>query len=110
MAVKKRGLGKGLDALLGTSSPASKGKARQAEELKHLPVDLIQPGRFQPRTGMDPDKLQELADSIKVQGVIQPIVVRPIGGGRFEIEGDPNARPRRCRYIWAMGDGRRAAA
>jgi ParB family chromosome partitioning protein len=85
MAVKKRGLGKGLDALLGTSSPASKGKANQAEELKHLPVDLIQPGRFQPRTGMDPDKLQELADSIKVQGVIQPIVVRPIGGGRFEI-------------------------
>ena len=85
MAVKKRGLGKGLDALLGTSSSAGTDKQVRAEELKHLPVDLIQPGRFQPRTGMDPDKLQELADSIKVQGVVQPIVVRPIGAGRYEI-------------------------
>jgi ParB family chromosome partitioning protein len=85
MAVKKRGLGKGLDALLGTSSTKPTGKKESGDELKHLPVDLIQPGRYQPRTGMDPDKLQELADSIKAQGVVQPIVVRPIGGGRYEI-------------------------
>ena len=85
MAVKKRGLGKGLDALLGTSSAAATGQQEHLEELKHLPVDLIQPGRFQPRTGMDSDKLQELCESIKAQGVVQPIVVRPIGGGRYEI-------------------------
>jgi len=83
MAVKKRGLGKGLDALLGSSTAVARTPA--SEELRQLPVDLIQAGRYQPRTGMDPDKLQELADSIKAQGVVQPIVVRPIGGGRFEI-------------------------
>ena len=86
-AAKKRGLGKGLDALLGSSTA----KADSADgvafegELKHLAVDLIQPGRFQPRTGMDAEKLEELAASIRAQGVVQPIVVRPIGGGRYEI-------------------------
>ena len=85
MAVKKRGLGKGLDALLGTSTAGPKGQAGSGEELKYLPVDLVQPGRFQPRSSMDPDKLQELADSIKAQGVVQPIVVRPVGAGRYEI-------------------------
>ena len=85
MAVRKRGLGKGLDALLGTSNAKPDSKGLAVEELKHLPVDLIQAGRFQPRTGMDPEKLQELADSITAQGVVQPIVVRPIGGGRYEI-------------------------
>lgn len=85
MAAKRRGLGKGLDALLGTSNALDNNQKEHAQELKHLPVDLIEPGRFQPRTGMDPDKLQELAESIKAQGVVQPIVVRPIGGGRYEI-------------------------
>ena len=85
MAVKKRGLGKGLDALLGSASASagSKARAESSEELKHLPVDLLQPGRFQPRTGMDSDKLLELAESFKALGVEQPIVVRPIGGGRY---------------------------
>lgn len=85
-AAKKRGLGKGLDALLGSAAKPSDDSGPSHEgELKHLPVDLIQPGRYQPRTGMDPDKLKELADSIRAQGVVQPIVVRPIGAGKFEI-------------------------
>jgi hypothetical protein len=50
-----------------------------------VPVGRIQPGRYQPRTGMDPDRLQELADSIRAQGLIQPIIVRPIGRDRYEI-------------------------
>eukprot|EP00659_Diplonema_papillatum_P019809 gene19810-30503_t len=54
-------------------------------ELQHLPLDLIQRGKYQPRRDMDPQALEELANSIKAQGVMQPIVVRPIGAGRFEI-------------------------
>ena len=54
-------------------------------ELQHLPLDLIQRGKYQPRRDMDPQALEELAQSIKAQGVMQPIVVRPIGSGRFEI-------------------------
>jgi ParB family chromosome partitioning protein len=86
-AAKKRGLGKGLDALLGGSARTADGSAASLKdgEMKYLPVDLIQPGRYQPRTGMDPEKLKELADSIRAQGVVQPIVVRPIGGGKYEI-------------------------
>ncbi|UVE17812.1 ParB/RepB/Spo0J family partition protein [Pseudomonas sp. LS44] len=88
MAVKKRGLGRGLDALLGGSSVvAMQEEAAQADtrELQHLPLDLVQRGKYQPRRDMDPTALEELAQSIRVQGVMQPIVVRPIGGGRFEI-------------------------
>ncbi|MBD9483293.1 ParB/RepB/Spo0J family partition protein [Pseudomonas sp. PDM14] len=88
MAIKKRGLGRGLDALLGgTSAAALENEAVQADtrELQHLPLDLIQRGKYQPRRDMDPSALEELANSIKAQGVMQPIVVRPIGGGRFEI-------------------------
>ncbi|MES2819327.1 MAG: ParB/RepB/Spo0J family partition protein [Pseudomonadota bacterium] len=88
MAVKKRGLGRGLDALLGgTSVNALQEEALQAEtrELQHVPLDLIQRGKYQPRRDMDATALEELAQSIKVQGVMQPIVIRPIGGGRFEI-------------------------
>ncbi|AYC34976.1 ParB/RepB/Spo0J family partition protein [Pseudomonas cavernae] len=88
MASKKRGLGRGLDALLGGSSVvAMQEEAVQADnrELQHLPLDLIQRGKYQPRRDMDPTALEELAQSIKVQGVMQPIVVRPIGAGRFEI-------------------------
>jgi ParB family transcriptional regulator, chromosome partitioning protein len=88
MAAKKRGLGRGLDALLGgTSVNALQEEATQADtqELQHLPLDLIQRGKYQPRRDMDPTALEELAQSIKAQGVMQPIVVRPIDGGRYEI-------------------------
>jgi len=88
MAAKKRGLGRGLDALLGgTSVAALQEEAAEADsrELQHLPLDLIQRGKYQPRRDMDPTALEELAQSIRAQGVLQPIVVRPIGAGRFEI-------------------------
>jgi ParB family transcriptional regulator, chromosome partitioning protein len=88
---KKRGLGRGLEALLGPKGAAGVAplEAQPGESLLRLPVTRLQPGRFQPRTGMDPAKLDELAESIKAQGVIQPIVVRGIGsdggGMRYEI-------------------------
>ena len=88
MAIKKRGLGRGLDALLGGSTAATLEEEAvkvDSRELQHLPLDLIQRGKYQPRRDMDPQALEELANSIKVQGVMQPIVVRPIGAGRFEI-------------------------
>ncbi|MCQ4230351.1 ParB/RepB/Spo0J family partition protein [Pseudomonas stutzeri] len=88
MATKKRGLGRGLDALLGGASvSAMQEEAAKVDtrELQHLPLDLIQRGKYQPRRDMDPQALEELAQSIKNHGVMQPIVVRPISGGRFEI-------------------------
>ncbi len=88
MAIKKRGLGRGLDALLGGSSSAAlQAEAAQSEvrELQYLPLDLIQRGKYQPRRDMDSEALEELAQSIRAQGVMQPIVVRPISSGRFEI-------------------------
>ncbi len=88
MATKKRGLGRGLDALLGGSTAATLEEEAvkvDSRELQHLPLELIQRGKYQPRRDMDPAALEELASSIKAQGVMQPIVVRPIGGGRFEI-------------------------
>ena len=85
MAVKKRGLGRGLDALLGQANTNEKTEGSQDQQLRDLPVDLIQRGKYQPRRDMDPQALEELADSIKVQGVMQPIVVRPIAGDRYEI-------------------------
>lgn len=88
MAVKKRGLGRGLDALLGGNAVA--GVQEQAanapqSELQQLPVEIIERGKYQPRRDMHPQSLEELAQSIKAQGVMQPIVVRPIGNGRYEI-------------------------
>ena len=87
MATKKRGLGRGLDALLGAGAEEAVAQAGTEPEsaLKDLPVDLIQRGKYQPRKDMHPDTLEELADSIRSQGVVQPIVVRPVGEGRFEI-------------------------
>ena len=88
MAIKKRGLGRGLEALLGNNSSATlEAEAAQSEprELQYLPLDLVQRGKYQPRRDMDSEALEELAQSIKAQGVMQPIVVRPIGSGRFEI-------------------------
>ena len=75
MAVKKRGLGRGLDALL--SGPTVSSLEEQAvkvdqSELQHLPLDLIQRGKYQPRRDMDPQALEELASSIRTQGVITP--------------------------------------
>lgn len=80
MSLNKRGLGRGLDALLGDVS---------VKEEKHpsqtLPIEYMQRGKYQPRKDMNPEKLQELADSIKAQGVIQPIVVRQISFEKYEI-------------------------
>lgn len=88
MATKKRGLGRGLDALLGGANVAAvQEEATQVDrsELQQLPVDIIQRGKYQPRRDIDPVTLDELAHSIRSQGVMQPIVVRSIGSGRYEI-------------------------
>ena len=110
MAAKKRGLGRGLDALLGSAartapaadntavtgapelrsvptseSPATAPKALADGALCMLPVDVIQRGKYQPRLDMHQESLQDLADSIAAQGVVQPIVVRAIDAGRYEI-------------------------
>jgi ParB family chromosome partitioning protein len=85
MAAKKRGLGRGLDELLGISTPAAesaavtKGEESSSQgDLRNLPVDVIQKGRYQPRHEIAQEALQELADSIRAQGVVQPVVVRPM--------------------------------
>lgn len=85
MSAKRRGLGRGLDALLGLDSTAGAEAASADAALHHLPVEFLQRGRYQPRTDFDPAALQELADSIKAQGVVQPIVVRPLGPDKYEI-------------------------
>ncbi len=84
---KKRGLGRGLEALLGPSAAARTTplQAQPGETLARLPVAQLQPGRYQPRRNMAGDKLDELADSIRAQGVIQPIVVRVLAADRYEI-------------------------
>jgi len=88
-AAKKRGLGRGLEALLGPKAEAPALEATAADTLRTLPIDSLAPGRYQPRKTMDDAKLAELAESIRAQGVIQPIVVRETGrerGGRtYEI-------------------------
>ncbi len=76
---KLKGLGRGLDALL------SGEEERTDDALTELAVGLLKPGRFQPRTRMDPQSIAELADSIKAQGLIQPILVRPVENGKYEI-------------------------
>ncbi len=99
MAEKKRGLGRGLDALLGPSQVRSDktslltgNSAADSEAadlsglgLKQIPVEWIKPGRFQPRSQFDEEKLQELAVSIGVHGVMQPIIVTATGQNSFEI-------------------------
>ena len=79
--IRPKGLGRGLDALLAGDDVAP----AQGEALRMLAVDRIRVGKYQPRTRMDAASLAELADSIRAQGVMQPILVRPIDGGRFEI-------------------------
>ncbi|CAD5376108.1 putative chromosome-partitioning protein ParB [Pseudomonas sp. OF001] len=88
MAVKKRGLGRGLDALLGGATVTAlqeQAAKLPREELQHLPLDLLQRGKYQPRRDMDPQALEELAQSIRRQGLMQPVVVRPLDGERYEI-------------------------
>lgn len=90
MATKKRGLGRGLDALLGGMQAEAEEKSTapggaNRDNLQRLPVDLIQRGRYQPRREFDADSLRELADSIAAQGVIQPVVVRPVENERYEL-------------------------
>ena len=83
MAAKKKRLGLGLDALL--SKPAERPEAAasgQQDVLKEIPVELLQRGQYQPRVDMRQDSLEELADSIRAQGVVQPIVARPPGKDR----------------------------
>jgi len=101
MTKKKRGLGRGLNALLGSAAQVNQltdpkpiptaavvetpAESSAGEGLRHIAVELIQRGAYQPRVHFEADALQELADSIKAQGVIQPIVVRPSSAGRFEL-------------------------
>lgn len=90
MVTKKRGLGRGLDALLGNlepaaEAPAAAGASPQDSELRKLPLDLIRRGKYQPRVDMHPESLEDLANSIRAQGVVQPIVVKPDGKGEYEI-------------------------
>ena len=78
--MKKRGLGKGLDALLSPRGGVDSADANLDGPLRMLPVDIVSRGRYQPRMEMDSEALEELANSIKLQGVVQPIVVRPLKG------------------------------
>jgi ParB family chromosome partitioning protein len=88
MSIKKRGLSRGLDALLGDVSIARTEIAPSSAPspaLQTLPIEFLQRGKYQPRRDINPEKLQELADSIKAQGVIQPVVVRQLDSEKYEI-------------------------
>jgi ParB family chromosome partitioning protein len=80
--MKPKGLGRGLDALLGADDTPRR------ESLGTVDTALIRPGRYQPRTRMEPDALQDLANSIRTQGLLQPVVVRPVEGGYELIAGE----------------------
>lgn len=98
---KRKGLGRGLDSLISGATGVSSAEAIRSAtealkikdddskvvdgELKHLPVEFLQRGKYQPRRDMSPEALEELSQSIKTQGVMQPIVVRPIGKDKYEI-------------------------
>mgnify|MGYP001812255681 CR=1 FL=1 len=104
MSPKKR-LGRGLDALLSKPAPAAAAVSAQtgAEGLREIPVDLLQRGQYQPRVDMRQDTLEDLAASIKVQGVVQPIVVRPIAGTGGEQRYEIVAGERRWRAAQLAG-------
>lgn len=87
MAVKKRGLGRGLDALLGSAQPATTAEKKVTADttLQQIPLTHIQPGKYQPRRDMDQASLEELAQSIKAQGIMQPIVLRSVANQGYEI-------------------------
>lgn len=86
---KRRGLGRGLDALLTPapkdSSEAPSNQSQEVNELKQLPIELLHPGKYQPRKDMSDEALIELSNSIKSQGIIQPIIVRKIKDDKYEI-------------------------
>ncbi len=84
-AAKKRGLGRGLDALLGGDGEGSPSVIGQEGELRMLPIQQIQPGKYQPRRHWNDEALDELAASIRAQGVIQPVVVRELGRNSYEL-------------------------
>ena len=79
--MKLKGLGRGLDALLSGNDDSVNTK----ESLRNLKVSVLKPGKYQPRTRMDKDSLAELAESIKAQGIMQPVLVRPVSPGHYEI-------------------------
>jgi ParB family chromosome partitioning protein len=81
---KQKGLGRGLDALLGSDAPVTEPSDKDLA-IHALPLEHLVPGRFQPRSRMDESALLELADSIRMHGLMQPIVVRPVGPLRWEI-------------------------
>jgi len=93
MSAKKKGLGKGLDALLGGEMGAplveeateTSSEQSSVQGLKELPVEFLQRGQYQPRKDMNPAALDELAESIRRQGIMQPIMVRPLGKDSYEI-------------------------
>lgn len=85
MTVKKRGLGRGLDALLSSIQETQTQPIKETSELKQLPVDLVQQSPYQPRRIFQPEALEELAASIRVQGIIQPVVVRRTTHGYYEL-------------------------
>lgn len=94
MAGKSKGLGRGLDALLSTSRSAAPDSVNSDGQpssvsldgsLRHIPIEFLQPGKYQPRKDMSPDALEELSTSIQAQGIIQPIVVRSVGENKYEI-------------------------
>jgi ParB family transcriptional regulator, chromosome partitioning protein len=82
---KSKGLGMGLEALLGPKISETSAATESAGSTRMLALHLLQPGKYQPRTRMDEGSLYELAESIKAQGIMQPILVRPVEAGRFEI-------------------------
>jgi ParB family chromosome partitioning protein len=79
--IRPKGLGRGLDALLAGTDEA----AQSGDRMQTIAIDRLRPGKYQPRTKMDSESLAELALSIREQGIMQPILVRPVDGGRFEI-------------------------
>lgn len=82
---KKSALGRNLSSLLSHSTLQEVSEGTTSHELRHLPLDVIRPGRYQPRSVFDEDKLEELASSIRAHGVVQPVVVREIVPGEFEL-------------------------
>ncbi|MBL4681015.1 MAG: ParB/RepB/Spo0J family partition protein, partial [Pseudomonadales bacterium] len=102
MAPKKRGLGRGLDALLGSENK-KKDLPTKGPILDEIPVEWIVPGKFQPRKVMDDDALQELAASIRAQGVMQPIVLRTISGVGENLRYEIIAGERRWRATQLAG-------
>jgi len=98
---KRKSLGRGLDALLSTSGQPSGTPSKS--DLRELPVDLLARGKYQPRIDMHEDTLRDLAESIRAQGIVQPIVVRPVGKSQGEVRYEIVAGERRWRAAQLAG-------